>query len=137
MVGVRSQHQRRAQHRKAPRAGIVQFQRHSGRLIVERRGPNAEVKLPRLRGRDADRPQGAPAAVLGPDLLAPQAVEPHEVAEALRLAVPGILDKAGIGGGKRSEEHTSELQSLMRISYAVFCLKKKKQSYQSSKSSMD
>src|SRR3546814_8363329 len=37
----------------------------------------------------------------------------------------------GIGGGcktvgHRSEEHTSELQSLMRISYAVFCLKKKK-----------
>src|SRR3546814_1834025 len=29
--------------------------------------------------------------------------------------------------GRRSEEHTSELQSLMRISYAVFCLKKKKQ----------
>src|SRR3546814_4786132 len=29
-------------------------------------------------------------------------------------------------GGARSEEHTSELQSLMRISYAVFCLKKKK-----------
>src|SRR3546814_2405710 len=28
--------------------------------------------------------------------------------------------------GSRSEEHTSELQSLMRISYAVFCLKKKK-----------
>src|SRR3546814_4613018 len=28
---------------------------------------------------------------------------------------------------QRSEEHTSELQSLMRISYAVFCLKKKKQ----------
>src|SRR3546814_6506417 len=35
----------------------------------------------------------------------------------------------GIAGGEcaRSEEHTSELQSLMRISYAVFCLKKKKQ----------
>src|SRR3546814_5415981 len=30
------------------------------------------------------------------------------------------------GAGRRSEEHTSELQSLMRISYAVFCLKKKK-----------
>src|SRR3546814_8515157 len=29
-------------------------------------------------------------------------------------------------GSKRSEEHTSELQSLMRITYAVFCLKKKK-----------
>src|SRR3546814_6626315 len=36
-------------------------------------------------------------------------------------------DIAGLQGGRsRSEEHTSELQSLMRISYAVFCLKKKK-----------
>src|SRR3546814_2900885 len=36
------------------------------------------------------------------------------------------LDKAfGGGADTRSEEHTSELQSLMRISYAVFCLKKK------------
>src|SRR3546814_8132973 len=32
---------------------------------------------------------------------------------------------------ERSEEHTSELQSLMRISYAVFCLKKKKKTTQS------
>src|SRR3546814_7285132 len=32
---------------------------------------------------------------------------------------------AALFGGSRSEEHTSELQSLMRISYAVFCLKKK------------
>src|SRR3546814_6355316 len=32
---------------------------------------------------------------------------------------------AGTGAWQRSEEHTSELQSLMRISYAVFCLKKK------------
>src|SRR3546814_2141570 len=32
-------------------------------------------------------------------------------------------------GTYRSEEHTSELQSLMRISYAVFCLKKKKNKY--------
>src|SRR3546814_6288555 len=33
-----------------------------------------------------------------------------------------------VGQAERSEEHTSELQSLMRISYAVFCLKKKKNS---------
>src|SRR3546814_3582052 len=32
----------------------------------------------------------------------------------------------GVSQRERSEEHTSELQSLMRISYAVFCLKKKK-----------
>src|SRR3546814_10437792 len=46
--------------------------------------------------------------------------------------VAGVLglteERAGRedGVGDRSEEHTSELQSLMRISYAVFCLKKKK-----------
>src|SRR3546814_8441020 len=34
--------------------------------------------------------------------------------------------RRGGAGSDRSEEHTSELQSLMRISYAVFCLKKKK-----------
>src|SRR3546814_5768303 len=44
-----------------------------------------------------------------------------------RLAGPGLEAKGrGPGVGIRSEEHTSELQSLMRISYAVFCLKKKK-----------
>src|SRR3546814_10026292 len=37
------------------------------------------------------------------------------------------LTKACADGSHRSEEHTSELQSLMRISYAVFCLKKKQQ----------
>src|SRR3546814_3654280 len=64
------------------------------------------------------------------------------------IAQPVYLVQAGMAGGSlpwrladptlvagavrlRSEEHTSELQSLMRISYAVFCLKKKKiiQSY--------
>src|SRR3546814_1564391 len=42
----------------------------------------------------------------------------HDRHEALILRTDAI--------GDRSEEHTSELQSLMRISYAVFCLKKKK-----------
>src|SRR3546814_9004813 len=42
-----------------------------------------------------------------------------------RIAVIG-LGYVGLPLAVRSEEHTSELQSLMRISYAVFCLKKKK-----------
>src|SRR3546814_3483204 len=46
------------------------------------------------------------------------------VDEALRLL--SANDGAKLIAGGRSEEHTSELQSLMRISYAVFCLKKKK-----------
>src|SRR3546814_6771281 len=37
----------------------------------------------------------------------------------------GNPDRREVGARLRSEEHTSELQSLMRISYAVFCLKKK------------
>src|SRR3546814_2146788 len=41
---------------------------------------------------------------------------------ALKLEVGTVEDALAV----RSEEHTSELQSLMRISYAVFCLKKKK-----------
>src|SRR3546814_834961 len=44
------------------------------------------------------------------------------VEDAIRRGVPYVAITAA-----RSEEHTSELQSLMRISYAVFCLKKKKQ----------
>src|SRR3546814_5689169 len=42
-----------------------------------------------------------------------------------KTACSTVSIPANLGGG-RSEEHTSELQSLMRISYAVFCLKKKK-----------
>src|SRR3546814_10298738 len=40
-------------------------------------------------------------------------------------AMPPIIRAASLLQPCRSEEHTSELQSLMRISYAVFCLKKK------------
>src|SRR3546814_8803899 len=52
------------------------------------------------------------------------------VAKYTRAANQKRMSKAAIRklerNRKRSEEHTSELQSLMRISYAVFCLKKKK-----------
>src|SRR3546814_9472406 len=48
----------------------------------------------------------------------------HRLAGAGWTHNQGVTDVADMNG--RSEEHTSELQSLMRISYAVFCLKKKK-----------
>src|SRR3546814_4998456 len=53
--------------------------------------------------------------------VAPEAVPRHE---HLGPVLRGRLHRL-----PRSEEHTSELQSLMRISYAVFCLKKKKTHY--------
>src|SRR3546814_4243605 len=49
----------------------------------------------------------------------------HRCVEVQRQrALCGTVDDGAVAG-PRSEEHTSELQSLMRISYAVFCLKKK------------
>src|SRR3546814_2117564 len=44
-------------------------------------------------------------------------------------AAQRVGEEAAFGLAGRSEEHTSELQSLMRISYAVFCLKKKTKTY--------
>src|SRR3546814_5262801 len=51
-------------------------------------------------------------------------VDGRSLSDILRSEGPLHPDRAA----DRSEEHTSELQSLMRISYAVFCLKKKKKS---------
>src|SRR3546814_4762800 len=55
------------------------------------------------------------------DLAFDHHLDQHRLRARHRLVTHEIQDRL------RSEEHTSELQSLMRISYAVFCLKKKKQ----------
>src|SRR3546814_2560673 len=82
-------------------------------------------------GRISKRPHGHPAL---PDL--PAIPEPA-AAPPVRFALPRLQRSHPSGPPQvrrkptldsrepRSEEHTSELQSLMRISYAVFCLKKK------------
>src|SRR3546814_3426755 len=48
-----------------------------------------------------------------------------QTGEGLQPILPRHAIALLLRSGRRSEEHTSELQSLMRISYAVFCLKKK------------
>src|SRR3546814_6373346 len=87
---------------------------------------------------------GPPVAeAAAPDALAPDAAalggkfgigrlrgiassKPRRGATRLRMASEASSRRDTIGEATgRSEEHTSELQSLMRISYAVFCLKKK------------
>src|SRR3546814_9412184 len=82
----------------------------------------AAANAARIAGAAASAPafDANQANTLGPapERLAPSA--PWSSAAALTAAKPGT------SGARRSEEHTSELQSLMRISYAVFCLKKKK-----------
>src|SRR3546814_2113692 len=90
--------------------------------------------LPRVAGPPAPRP----ARRAGQRRLArrqPSALGRHlrQVDRGVRGAAAARVDRGGGAQGDvvpgvdpwRSEEHTSELQSLMRISYAVFCLKKK------------
>src|SRR3546814_2838300 len=68
-------------------------------------------------------------------MIGMQLDEAFYCSQRLRLVVLAII---GVGNFHlcllRSEEHTSELQSLMRISYAVFCLKKKNTQYNLSRS---
>src|SRR3546814_2104258 len=72
---------------------------------------------------------GEPAMAQGPlgllKLFAAWGAEVAVLIDWARRKGSGPVALGGVSLG-RSEEHTSELQSLMRISYAVFCLKKKK-----------
>src|SRR3546814_7632006 len=56
----------------------------------------------------------------------PGPLDGHAPARRRQGAVLRRVRRELMEGHRRSEEHTAELQSLMRISYAVFCLKKKK-----------
>src|SRR3546814_4866916 len=95
------------------------FGRHGGRFVAETLiGPLEELAA----AYDAARVDPAFIEAFETD-LAHYVGRPSPIYEAARLT-------DHVGGArillKRSEEHTSELQSLMRISYAVFCLKKQK-----------
>src|SRR3546814_4461793 len=83
-------------------------------VIISQDMPGHPVLVPRMPDADPH------AAEIVADMLdhAADAVVPRRAAAALHLD----LHRREV----RSEEHTYELQSLMRISYAVFCLKKKK-----------
>src|SRR3546814_1085809 len=73
------------------------------------------LHLPRCRGEAASQPPSVPACEACP--TQPRSLPPSPP--------PRWCCCETVTRGSRSEEHTSELQSLMRISYAVFCLKKK------------
>src|SRR3546814_2921652 len=86
-----------------------------------RRGPGAEGRHAACRGRHAVARR-------------PRAARRNRGAGAVAMGA-AVAATAGVRGARRdlararSEEHTSELQSLLRTSYAVFCLKTKKQLY--------
>src|SRR3546814_2248198 len=106
-------------------------------LGVQHIALDTEDKAPAyVRIRDALGLKDAQCAHMGddvPDLPLMQRVAlALSVADAhpKALAAAHWVSRYNGGQGARSEEHTSELQSLMRISYAVFCLKKKKHAEQ-------
>src|SRR3546814_8414614 len=58
-------------------------------------------------------------------ILVTNAIQPGDLGNDVARCLPVAWTQLVLFRVERSEEHTSELQSLMRISYAVFCLKKK------------
>src|SRR3546814_7814027 len=85
-----------------------------GAVAVGVAGVGAQVGLGVLRGGGV----GHAVPFVGSSIAAHGAAESDGV-DTRSVSIPSVP--------ARSEEHTSDLQSLMRISYAVFCLKKKKQ----------
>src|SRR3546814_4425975 len=85
-------------------------------IAIEQHHPLA---VERHRHREIDRHRGLADAALA-------AGDGDHLHRLGRTQAPQAGGLAAAQAGARSEEHTSELQSLMRISYAVFCLKKKK-----------
>src|SRR3546814_3949017 len=85
----------------------------------------APVILSRYNGKPAMQLQGAPGQGLSTGDAMNAITEMHgKLPPGTGLEWTGLSYEERLSGGQapRSEEHTSELQSLMRISYAVFCL---------------
>src|SRR3546814_3712644 len=89
-------------------------------LVIEEKGAVVESQIKDLLYNQPRRPTVAGKTGLDGEPLVPSAGQLRPSLLAAPLAA-WLARTAGL----RSEEHTSELQSLMRISYAVFCLKKK------------
>src|SRR3546814_1482152 len=95
-------------------------------LLLERRRPGHELEAEAVVDhREATGREGETLAIHACDMLACGRLQIRQ-ARVGREPRRGGIQPATAQGTQRSEEHTSELQSLMRISYAVFCLKKKK-----------
>src|SRR3546814_5318802 len=94
-------------------------------MLGERSGTPGSTAFA-LGGIEGSRQLGSLAPALGGRDLADPAVARAVQANAATTAIHQFAEKDALRslGTSRSEEHTSELQSLMRISYAVFCLKK-------------
>src|SRR3546814_7858690 len=94
---------------------------------AERTALDMIVFSPRRVTLPPNQPQVVRVGVRVPEGLPPGEYRAHMLFRAVPDVVPAVAAEAKPAGAgvSRSEEHTSELQSLMRHSYAVFCLNKK------------
>src|SRR3546814_7473717 len=83
--------------------------------------PPAERRPARLDDNRRSRPPSGAGCTAARPRHPPVQPQPDRTADSHGLTAPAVMVRAA-----RSEEHTSELPSLMRISYAVFCLQKHK-----------
>src|SRR3546814_9926416 len=109
-------------HAQAMEAKMAEVQEKLGQLEVTGQSGAGMVKAT-LNGKSELR-----GLKIDPSLVDPSEVEVME--DLIVAAVNDAKAKVEVAVAERSEEHTSELQSLMRISYAVFCLKKKKKTHE-------
>src|SRR3546814_6583256 len=101
------------------RCRFAKRQAAPARNLCDRKARVGAADIDRDDGRAHDSPLRGPTPPL------PQSVAAVAAAQQ-RIAMRAGAALARARPSNRSEEHTSELQSLMRISYAVFCLQKKK-----------
>src|SRR3546814_7621059 len=120
-------------------AGNVAYPRAAALQGLEKMRANIALGLTQGLFLPHDRPDSVWLAKLGTTV---EEAEPHVRAAAWSASAMWAANAATVSpapdtrDGKRSEEHTSELQSLMRISHAVLCLKKKHTKYHTKSTSL-
>src|SRR3546814_3128992 len=92
-------------------------------LDARKTAPPVAPAVKRTAESATTKPTPPPAAKRSTPALKPAATKPPTAKPSTPTPKPAVA--AATGRSQRSEEHTSELQSLMRNSYAVFCLTKK------------
>src|SRR3546814_5517881 len=107
------------QHLESAAIALAEPQLISTEVLIEKYAKGDESDIGQVRARVAEA-----LARVEPAKLRKQYAQEFLWAMENGFIPAGRVNSAA--GTDRSEEHTSELQSLMRISYAVFCLKKKK-----------